>query len=67
MSDVLKMENQPGSLASGYKSTLRALHILLMELDRMERGNQLSKNLALDNAVFGAIVAMKLGATHFPE
>lgn len=61
------LEKTPGSLASGYRSTLVSIDILMTELDKLQILGKLPPNERLDQAFTGIFVAMKLGSIHFPS
>lgn len=61
------MDEVTGSLASGYKQTLIALHTLLMRLDKLASDGKLPKDSKLDAAMLGAMTAVSLGSCHFPQ
>ena len=64
---VSRLEDTSGSLASGYKETLRALDNLLGEFNSLVKNNQIPTSPSLDQAINGALLAMQLGLLHFPS
>lgn len=64
---VTNLEKQPGSLASGYRSTLVSVDILMRALNDLAAAGTLPPSKDLDQALGGIMVALKLGNLHFPS
>lgn len=67
MSEPIRMEDKVGSVASGYKQTLRALGLLLKKLNEMQEQGVLAADHELDNMITAAVLSMLLGKRHFPS
>lgn len=64
---VIKLEKTPGSLASGYRSTLVSVDLLMRALNELQEKGALPASKDLDQAIGGIMVALKLGLLHFPS
>lgn len=62
-----KIEQAVGHPIRAYKSTVRALHLLLKHLNKMQIAGKLPDDNELTTRLVGAMMAVELFKRHFPE